>query len=358
MRRTIPVWFALAACSAPSVDPQAMAADLPAPVELDATVREQAASLGATALNEAVAGNFDAARAGAETALGIDPRQARARAALGLVAMHDAQAETPPRLGDWHRAEGELLRARALAPQDAEVGVALARFYAAEGHGRAGLGVLDAVLEQSPSHEAALRLASRLAYEASEERRARGYLARLLALAPTDQDALYKMAVCEQVMASRANDDAARLSACQRAIEAFAQFRSAAPGDVDGRLGEALARMRLWELAGKAKKDDTELRAALALYREAANQALDSADAPFGEGVALEALGDKAGARTAYENALVRNAAHAPSLLNLAALHAESGERDRALALWERALRTGLTPMERRKVEALLSVKQ
>ena len=55
--------------------------------------------------------------------------------------------------------------------------------------------------------------------------------------------------------------------------------------------------------------------------------------------------------------ALTRNATHAPSLLNLAALHATAGELDRARPLWERALRTGLTPFERRKVEALLTVK-
>jgi tetratricopeptide (TPR) repeat protein len=360
MRRLFPLALGIAACTGPSVDPQVMAVDLPTPVELAAPERERAVGLAATALADALAGRFEAAQAGAEVALGIDPCQAQARAALGLAAMHRAQEETPPRLFDWHRAEGELLRARALAPQDPEVGVSLARFYAADGHGRAALGVLEAVLASAPQHEPALRLAARLAYEASEERRARSYLARLLTLAPQDQDALYRMAVCEQVMADRAGDDAARVAACKRAVEAFVEYRAVAANDLDGQLGEALARLRVWELTGKGQAgkrgDDTELRAALALYRAAAKSA-PSAEAPYGEGFALEALGDLAGARAAYEVALTRNATHAPSLLNLAALHATAGELDRARPLWERALRTGLTPFERRKVEALLTVK-
>lgn len=341
-------------CSSSSIEPRDMIEDLPRAADLDEPSRAQAQTLGASALAAATSGAFAQARDQAGTALLLDPRQPHALAANGVLSMHDAQAESPPTLAAWHRAEGELLRAQTLAPDDPEVVMALARFYAAEGHGRAALDVLERVLLQRPKHAAALRLAGLVAYEASEERRARSYLARLLAEDPEDAESLYRLACCEAVVAERSSDEAVKRAAWRNVAELFQRYRGLVPTDVQGTLGEAQARFRSWQLAGRAA-NDAELRAALDLYRAGNGLRLDQPESPHGEGVVLEALGDASGAEAAYGEAIRRKATYAPSLLNLAALLAERGTLDNARALWEKALRAGLTPNEKSKVEALLA---
>ncbi|MEZ5966531.1 MAG: tetratricopeptide repeat protein [Planctomycetota bacterium] len=352
MRRLLALACALAACSSPSVDPGAYAKELPPAPELDATARQQADALGDAALSAAVAGALDAARRDADAALAIDPRQARARAALGVCGMHDAQAQTPPELLAWRRAEGDLRQAAELAPGDAEILLALARFYAADGHGRAASDVLTPLLAQQPQHVAALRLAGLLAYEASEERRARGFLARLHALVPDDAQALYRLAICEATVAERLPDAGARVQAWQHVVELFQRYRVLAGGDPQGVLGEAQARVRLWQLGGE-KADEGELAAVRALYRAAQRLDSSSVDAVYGEGYASEESGDLPAAESAYRRALALQPTHVPSLLNLAALLASRGDRAAARELWQTALGAGLTPTERRKVAAL-----
>ncbi len=335
-----------------------MAQDLPPAANLDEPTRAQAQAqtLGASALAAATNGEFAQARDQADAALSLDPRQPHAHAANGVLSMHAAQAENPPMLSAWRRAEGELLRANALAPDAADVALALTRFYVAEGHGRAALDVLERVLLRQPKHVAALRLAGMVAYEASEERRARPYLARLLAEQPEDAESLYRLACCEAVVAERLSDEAAKPAAWRNVAELFQRHRGLAPTDVQGALGEAQARFRLWELAGK-KANDADLRTALELYRVASRLHVGQPESAHGEGVVLEAVGDVSGAEAAYGEALRRQATHAPSLLNLAALLAERGALDAARTLWEKALRAGLTPNEKNKVEALLAAR-
>ncbi len=358
MRRVLVIVCAWAgwapSCSSSSVEPRDMVQDLPPAANLAEPTRAQAQALGASALTAATSGEFGPARDQVDAALSLDPRQPHAHAASGVLSMHDAQAENPPILSAWRRAEGELLRAQALAPDDPDVALALARFYVAEGHGRAALDVLERVLLRQPKHAAALRLAGLVAYEASEERRARPYLARLLAEHPEDAESLYRLACSEAVVAERLSDEAAKQAAWRNVAELFQRHRSLAPTDVQGALGEAQARFRLWQMAGK-KANDADLRAALDLYRAGNGLRLDQPESPHGEGVVLEALGDVSGAEAAYGEALRRKATHAPSLLNLAALLAERGALDAACALWEKALRAGLTPNEKNKVEALLA---
>lgn len=353
MWRLLAIACAVAACSSASVDPAAYAQELPPPRDLDATSRQRAAELADAALAAAAAGRFDAAARDAGAALEIDPRQAPAHAALGLGYMHAAQAQTPPDLVGWRRAEGELRQAVELAPEQAEVRLALARFYVADGHGRAAAEVLAPLLARQPQHVEALRLAALIAYEAGEERRARGYLARLHAVLPDDAQTLYRLANCEATVAERQTDDKARALAWRHVVELFQRYRLLAAGDVDGALGEAQARMRLWLLAGKPA-GDAELTQALALYRAAQQLDADSADATYGEGFACEESGDLEAAEAAYRRALRQRPTHVASLLNLAALLATRGDRAGARELWQTALRAGLTPGERRRVQGLL----
>lgn len=343
-----------AGCSSASIDPRAYAADLPAPATLDAAARTQANQVADAAFAAAQAGRFPSARENADAALALDPGLARAVAALGLASMHEAQADTPPDLVAWRRAEGQLRRAQALAPDDAEVALALARFYLADGHGRAALDVLVPLLVTQPQHQDALRLAGLVAYEAGEERRARGYLARLNGLAPNDAQTLYRLANCEATVAERAPDDTAKKTAWLHVVELFAHYRALAPDDSQGYLGQAQAQMRVWQLGGKSE-DDAPLQAALALYRTAQDLDAVAPEACYGEGFVREEMGDIDGAEAAYRRALERQPTHVDSLLNLAALLATKGELEGARALWQTSLRAGLTPSERRKVQALLT---
>jgi len=343
----------VAACAGPSPDPQRYAGDLPPERQLDGDTRRRADELGAAALSAAMAGAFAAAERDAAAALEIDPRQGQGHAALGLAAMHAAQAETPPALDPWHRAEGELLLAARLVPDDVEVLMALARFYVADGHGRAALDVLARALVQVPQHRDALRLAGVVAYEASEERLARGYLARLHALVPDDAMTLYRLASCEAVVAERTTDRAAKQQAWQHVLELCERYRGLAPSDAQGLLAEARARLRLVELRG-GEADDAELERVEAIYAAAADLDPTSADAAYGRGYVRELRGDAAGAEASYRAALGRQPAHAPSLLNLAALLAARGDRAAAEELWRTALRAGLTANERRRVRQLL----
>lgn len=351
----VSAWLGCAVgCSAPSVEPRELANNLPAAAPTDAATQAQADALGASALRDATAGQFATARDQADSALGLDPRQARARAASGLLAMHDAQGETPPVLAAWRQAEGELLQAQALAPDDAQVALALARFYVADGHGRAALAVLERVLAREPDDVGALRLASLVAYEGGEELRARPYLARLVVAQPDDAESAYRLVRCEAALAERQNEAAAKQQAWRHVVELCQRYRGLVPADVQGALSEAQARVRLWELAGK-QADDADLRAALDLYRLARRLDGNLPAPAHGEGVVLEALGDAAGAEVAYHAALACDPAYAPSLLNLAASLTERAALAEARPLWERALRAGLTPSEKRRVEALLT---
>lgn len=341
-----------AACSSTSVDPQAWAA---APVpehSVEPAAAERAAARASVALAAARMGRYEEAEEEAQAALTLDPRAGRAHTALGLCAMHRAQAATPPDLAAWHRAEAHFLRAVRLT-DDADARVALARFYVAEGHGRVALEALMPVLARQPQHEDALRLAGLVAFEAGEERKARGYLARLHAVAPADAPALYRLAMCEATVAERLADRAAQEQAWRHVGELFRRYRVLAPDDVQGLLGEAWHHLQLWQLGGK--KDQAALAACRELYRAARGLDPANVDAIYGEGFVQEALGDTDGAIAAYRRALELVPTHTASLLNLAALHAERGELTAARALWTTVLRAGVTSAERRKLESLLA---
>jgi tetratricopeptide (TPR) repeat protein len=346
----------LLGCSSPAPVPEQIAAEMPAPRELSADERVRADAAAAAAIELLRAERWEEAFLSGRAALELDPASARAMAVRGVQLMREAQEESPPALARWRQAEGELLRARRLAPGDPDVAVWLARFYAAEGHFAAAASVLDGVLAEAPEDAPCLRLAANLRYEMGEERRAAALLRSLLALTPEDAQARYRLAQCEVTLAESESDDAERARRLEQAAATFAEYRRLAPSRVDGWLGEAHARFAALQ-AGALEEEarGRALAAVLDLYREAQERAPSQADPVFGEGVVLEARGDRAGAMATYRRALRLQRDHAASLLNLAALLAEAGEGQEARELAERALRAGVTPQEERALRRFMT---
>ena len=68
-------------------------------------------------------------------------------------------------------------------------------------------------------------------------------------------------------------------------------------------------------------------------------------------------LEDRERARAAYEAALRLDANHVPSLLNLAAVLYEGGQKEKARDLWRRALNLNITAGEKREIRKLLKEK-
>jgi protein O-GlcNAc transferase len=91
---------------------------------------------------------------------------------------------------------------------------------------------------------------------------------------------------------------------------------------------------------GNRAEDAGELQEACALYREAARLAPQSARAHLNLGIALQALGDEAGAVAGYEKVLAIDAANPYARYNLGKLRYERGAHAEAEQLLRQALRT------------------
>jgi len=91
---------------------------------------------------------------------------------------------------------------------------------------------------------------------------------------------------------------------------------------------------------GNRAEDAGKLQHACALYREAARLAPQSAKAHLNLGIALQALGDEAGAVAGYEKALAIDAANPYARYNLGKLRYERGAHAEAEQLLRQALRT------------------
>jgi protein O-GlcNAc transferase len=91
---------------------------------------------------------------------------------------------------------------------------------------------------------------------------------------------------------------------------------------------------------GNRAEDAGKLQEACALYREAARLAPQSAKAHLNLGIALQALGDDAGAVAGYEKALAIDAANPYARYNLGKLRYERGAHAEAEQLLRQALRT------------------
>ena len=352
MKRWLPVpWLVVASCAGPVPLPEQIAADeTPGP---PAGREAEAAALakGQEALEWIERGVFDRARAAAEAALDRDPRCVAARIARARCLMHAARSEDPPALRPWRQAEGELLIAERLAPDEPAVQLARAAFLTSDGHLSAAVECLDKALLRQPRHVGLLREAARLRYELGEERAAAELLVRLLGEAPAETAAMFQLAQCRLRIAGSLREDQQkeRQEQLLAARRLFSDYRRLQPADADGLLGEAYARFELARTLGAAtvRQEGDEI---VQLYRLAAALRDLSPEPQFGLGLVQEELGRLAEAEKGYQSALRLDPNHVPSLLNLASLLAKSGRHVEAKALAERSLRLELTPSERREI--------
>jgi tetratricopeptide (TPR) repeat protein len=355
----------LIGCGGVSPDPAAMARDLPTAdpsIGLDDRLRPRRDEAIERAWRAEAEGRFETARDEARTALRIDEASAEARAVLGLALAGLAQRESPPDLALWRRAEGELRRALALAPDDLRVGLAHVRFLETEGHLAAAAEHADRMVASYPSLEDTpgelLRRAGRLHDELGEEQAALPLLTASLADDPTAADVLFRIAWCTATLAERAVETDVAGALWRDAAIAFEAYAEVATYDVEGPLGAGHAWLQVLDV--DAPDEDVAARARAA-FTEALSRNPDSADALHGRGVLAERLGDLDGALADYGAALARDREHAPTLLDLLALRAESGtDEDLEIAenLAERVLTLPpqeLTVRERERVAEWLA---
>jgi tetratricopeptide (TPR) repeat protein len=372
---TMPGWvFAaacfllVAACSSPHPAPEDFARALPPQRELSPAQRERSVQESAMALEDLMAGRFTEAVDRAREALAVDPRSVRARAVLGRGLGALAWKREPPDHAMATEAEGHLLLALRLSPEDAEARLFYAQLLVTEGHlSRAGR-ELDVLLAKHPENEAGLRAAANVRYELGEERAAAPLLSRLLAAAPQDAWALYRLANCRVQLADAhlrgdseldAGQDRVEVAVAtfQLAAKTFGEYQAVVPNDPTGYLGEAHARYRALVARKKPRDRQPAGRAIVALYQKARTLDPQNPATFHGEGAVWELLGDREMARTAYEAALRLDPKHVPSVLNLAALLYEEGEKEKARDLWRQALVLDVTAGEKREIRKLLEEK-
>lgn len=327
--------------------------------------------------------HFEEAGAAADQALAIDPRAARARAVRALVLAQSAVGQDPPDLHTERAAECELAIAREIAPDDTFVGWVQALFLAEIGHVSAAAEVAETVLrrtENAPRSERAalLGIASRYRYELGEERAALPLLQEYTALRPDDVAARFRLGYTLLRLSSHVRDESVPVLQDARwqseaAVAAFARCAEQAPGDEDAHLAVATARLRAAEvqqLLSKAARTDSDRSAAKAAaeeHRRQARAALQataerfpaSAEPPFRLAVLDQDRADAPAAMAGYEKALALDARHLGSLLNLARLCLDAGERDRATSLLREALASEtatsrLSDDERKRIQRFL----
>ncbi len=292
---------------------------------------------------------------GARELLAVDPTDARARAIVAWSQMQTALAEaSPPPLSAWRAVVGEFRRASRLAPEDPFVARLHAGFLIADGHLSAAAGMLDDALARWPDDPNLLELGARVHFDRGDEREAIRLLRRVEALRPMDPDPIWRLGQCWIRVAPGERSADERTAAFTAAVRAFNRYRTLRSDDPDGWLGEAQARLSRAAADGFA---DGEVEVIVGLYTEAARRAPESAEPAFGIGVTHAMAGAPVEAQAAYRAALALDAGHVPSVLNLAALLAEStdaADRAAALVLLRRALELGVTAEERQQIEEFL----
>jgi len=359
----------MSSCASPQPTPADFAQQLPPKRDLTKAERERVQRESARALEDLVAGRYVEARDRAREVLDVHPRSVRARAVLGRSLGALAWAEEPPDHAMATEAEGHLMLALRLAPDDAEARLFFAQLLIAEGHlSRAGQ-ELEVLLSKHPRHQPGLRAAASVRYELGEERAAAPLLSRLLTQAPQDAWALYRLANCRVQLADAHLRGDSELSNKQDRVEVaveafhlaaktFLEYQSVARDDPAGYLGEAHARYRALVAGGKDQQGERSTGAAIvALFQRAGKLDPKNPATLHGEGAVFDFLEDRERARVAYEAALRLDANHVPSLLNLAALFYEDGQKEKARDLWRRALNLNITAGEKREIRKLLKEK-
>ncbi len=371
-------WLLLASCAGVAPDPSAASIDGLAVVTLDAAAAEALRAAEQEAVEAAAARRFEAAGRAARAALAVDPRAARARAVLGVVALHRASESDPIEWRGLRRGETELALARQLAPNDAVVGRMHAAFLAESGHTSAAAQAAEDALarcEDAPDDERAALLgaAATYRYELGEERAALPHLRAYVALRPEDAGAHFRLGASLLVIARTPQGVPPPYRRAQaEALEsarAFARCLELSPEDEEAALSVATATLRAAALARLDRASDRAARAAEAAgleqraldhLRAAADRFGDSAEARFRAGVVAAQLGQPDLAQASYRAALERDGGHVGSLLNLASMESARGERAAAQARLERALAEDarsprLSGEERRRIAAWLA---
>lgn len=327
--------------------------------------------------------HFDEAGVAADEALAIDPRAARARAVRALVLAQQGVLEDPPGLHAEREAECELVIAREIAPDDAFVGWVYALFLAETGHVSAAAEVAEGTLrraEGAPPNERAalLGIAGRYRYELGEERAALPLLQEYVALRPDDVAARFRLGYTLLRLSSHLRDESLPVLLDARwqsesAVVAFTRCAEQSPGDDDMHMAVATARLRAAEvqdvLARTARGDaeranaraaaDAHRQQALATLYATAERFPGNAEPRFRIAVLDQQRGDLDAARAGYEQALAIDAHHLGSLLNLARICADAGERERATTLLREALASDsetsrLTDDETKRIQEFL----
>jgi tetratricopeptide (TPR) repeat protein len=204
---------------------------------------------------------------------------------------------------------------------------------------RAALAAAEQRLASAPDDAAALDWKTRLLRELGEERLALEVVQARRAKAPQDAALAYE-----------AGELFAHVGADDKALVAFDEAHALAPDDWRPAVGAAAL------LLSKKSPDVAGAQARLAPFLEGPHA---SAEALFHHGLAFEVAKDDAGARAAFERALVLDPLHVPSLRDLALLAEKSGDEKGALDLWQRVKRS-TSPLDAKfakeveaKIEAL-----
>lgn len=349
--------FLLAACSGLGPTADQIASVLPPEVELSADQEARVAAQTEEAVAHLRRERWAEARSAAEAALDIAPRAALARAIRARCTMQEALVETPPLLGLWRRAEGNLRVAEQLEPDDPEIALLHAEFLEADGHLSLAATTVERVLGPHPNETRCLRAASRLRYELGEERAALPHLSLLLRIDPSDDASRYRMARAQlrlaQTMAAEMRADSEKIEGYTAAATTFAVYRGRVPDDAEGLVGEAVARFEIQKL--RKESDPQELQELITMFAAASKIDQHSPDPEFNRGVVLEFSGDAQAAELAYRSALERDPEHLPSLLNLAANLVAVQRGPEAVEFCRRALVLAPTSSERDSLQSFLA---
>jgi tetratricopeptide (TPR) repeat protein len=346
----------LTGCGGVPPTPEDFAATLPPEKPIGDFERERIAELLGRARVAIAERQLATAEAAILEALGIDPRNAMARALLGHCWMRIAAQESPPNYARMQRAEGQFLLATKLAPGDVGIALLRAELLSADHHLTAAIAVLEAVRARGRRNHEWLREMARLHFEIGEERAALPFWNDLAAAGAANPDDRYRIAWCQARIAATETDPAIAARAFRQAAGSFATYLVDRPDDVDARIGQAQA--LLGAAADPSAAGRRDLDAAIDVYERLCARAPASADAAYGAGVALERRAGEADAAAAiehYRRTLVLDADHVAARLNLVAALEAAGRTAEARAHAVRALQGELTQAERDRLEQWLA---
>jgi tetratricopeptide (TPR) repeat protein len=372
-----------AACAGVSPRPeQADATQLPV-VTLDAEGVATRDRLVEEAKEAVIRRRYDEADALASEALDLDPRAARAHAVAAMVKLARAGRQDPPDLYGSNAGEQQVALAVQLAPGDGFVGWMQAVFLAEAGHMSAAAEAAEAALarcRELPANERAalLGIAGTYRYELGEERAALPHLQAYLALRPDDAtfqfrlgDSLLRRAAVPQGIPPTSWRQAQRDA--EAAARAFRRCAQLVPGDEDAAIAVGTALLRAAALADERVKKGSSSDDKAASERDANRAAAEEQFKAVAERFptsplalaelahALDGRGERDAARAVFAAALVRDGKHVASLLGIARLEADAGERPAAVARMRRLLeldaagQAGLSDTERDRIRKWLA---